>query len=170
MFKFRLSDELTTKPIPYDKIEKLFPIFMFYEEKGFNDKQQMINLVTWLTAFVFSILGFWGVKYFSNDPFPRTMAIVGCSAALLLSVYAFYNIRQFLNHAEANYSKAAKVINDIEELDKDLASFFLAKQTSFKIVRNRLKWHYVGDVFIWLLMWSIFIGVLSGLAAFLSAI
>src|SRR5687768_1933526 len=114
MLKCRVTYEPPIgRSIPFERFEKLFPAFEFYEQKGFNDKQLMISLVTWLTAFSIGLIGFWGTKYFGSEPFPRSTAIAACLSAVGLSAYTCYIICEFLNHAEINYKKVDKIIRSV---------------------------------------------------------
>jgi hypothetical protein len=163
----------TTLQIPFDKLDKSFPFFGFYENKGFADKQQMITIATWMTAFVFSLLGYCTVEYFGGEPYPRTTVFIASCAALSLSLYTVYVIYEFLGHAEENYRKADVIAKSMiqDGSNEEVIQFFSSVHPSwgpFARLRKILGWNYVGSVFVGLLMWSVLISIFSGIAIYLS--
>ena len=94
---------------PLQSLDQALSLFEFYENKGFADKQQMMSLVTWLTAFVFALIAFCITKIYGDEPFDETTVFLAGLAAVALSLYAIYITYEFLDHAEKNYSKADKI-------------------------------------------------------------
>jgi hypothetical protein len=162
------------------KQEQLVKLFNFYENKGFQDKQQMISLVTWLMPFVFGLLAFCIRSLTSN---PSLITIIASIAAVLLSGYVVFIIREFVIHAEENYRRAQDVramvslstLKDLlflEEASEECAG--IERRTKSKrpwraemlealeikpsmAIRRELGLKFVGEVFLALLLGSRYI-------------
>ena len=159
-----LDTEQSQPAIAFENQDQALSIFQFYENKGFADKQQMMTMVTWLTAFVFSLLGYCAVSIFGDKPFSGISVSLAGWAALVLSAYAVYMVYEFLDHAEKNYEKADQIVQNIGTLSTQTRNLMLSKRGQepiLRLLRGSLGWHRVGRVFIILLLWSIIICVLS---------
>ena len=139
-------------------------MFQFYENKGFADKQQMMTMVTWLTAFVFSLLGYCVVSIYGEKTFSGTSVSLAGWAALILSAYTVYIVYELLSHAENNYAKADNIIDGIKTLNCDTRNSLKSvpeRNSILRKLRSCLGWSRVGRVFLFFLLWSIAICVLS---------
>jgi hypothetical protein len=98
---------------PNPRVNDALKLYTFFESKGFQDKQQMMTLVTWLAPVVFALIAYcWSQfaaavisspsRQFASGLMPLAAGI----AAVLVSRYAKYVIREFAVHAEQNYRKA----------------------------------------------------------------
>lgn len=98
---------------PNQRDNDALELFKFFESKGFQDKQQMMTLVTWLAPVVFALIAyFWSQFAAAVISSPSTqfasglMPLAAGLAAVFVSWYAKYVIREFAVHAELNYRKA----------------------------------------------------------------
>jgi hypothetical protein len=100
---------------PNRRVNDALNLFKFFESKGFQDKQQMMTLVTWLAPVVFALITYsWSQFAAAVISSPSTqfasglMPLAAGLAAVFVSWYAKYVIREFAVHAELNYRKAAQ--------------------------------------------------------------
>jgi hypothetical protein len=59
-------------------VEDALRLFEFFESKGFQDKQQMMTLVTWLTPVVFALIAYCWTQFASG-----WMPLQGCSTLFI---------------------------------------------------------------------------------------
>jgi hypothetical protein len=92
--------------------EQALSLFKVYEDRGWQAKQQMVSMVTWLTPIIFGLLAY-SVK--SYDPASASSASASASpasaAALALSMVMTALIWGALKRADNIYELADKVIS-----------------------------------------------------------
>ena len=94
--------------------DEVLSIFKMYEDKGWSVKQQMINIVTWLTTFVFGLIAFSARDLCSSSAVQAT-GLAGLAAVLLSAVMLLLVIGS-LKHADLDYLKADEVLEPAKNL------------------------------------------------------
>jgi hypothetical protein len=149
--------------------EKAISLFEFYENKGMQDKQNMITFTTWLSPVIFTLIGYW-ISVYDHGGLKGIFASV---ATVLSSTYAVYIIREFADHANENYRRAELVkelthdqaVKDLLFLERGAdydknsqakPSFVTLlldlKRVQIVDLRNNLQLEFVSDVFLVLLL------------------
>jgi TM2 domain-containing membrane protein YozV len=67
-------------------------LYKFLRKQGLPGQAQMTSLVTWLTAFVFGLLGFCAQKLLDDKPASGPLVVLASGAAFALSLYMVYII------------------------------------------------------------------------------
>jgi len=113
-----------------DKImgtEDYLELWEYLEEKGYNFKQFITQLASWLLAFVAAILGFTIERLITTEPlsiiipkwiFITMLSLVGIS----ISLYCLYLIAHFGNTIKRYFSSADKVKKKIKPLEEIIES------------------------------------------------
>jgi hypothetical protein len=134
-------------------------LFKMYEDKGWAVKQQVNNMVVWLTPIVFGLLAFSAKENCSQLASPSGTARLASVTAIFLSIFLSVLVFGSVKHADRDYRKADEVMKKNRYLLPN--AMFHTILHSPKPIVPRLGMPTIGGVHIGLVYWSFLLVVLS---------